>query len=82
MINQTTPLQTAALCVATTVDTANEPLSNALPALKPNHAVHNNAPPSAANGKFDGGNSPSYLSKSFLCPKIIPQSNADTPDVV
>ena len=82
IINQTTPLTTAALCVATTVDTANGPLCKALPALNPNHEVQRSAPPSAAKGKFDGGNSPLYLLKSFLCSKIIPQSKAETPDVV
>ena len=61
------------ICVETMADVAMDPEVRALPALNPNHPIHNRVAPSAARGRFEGGNSPWYLLNyiSFLYNSII-----------
>lgn len=57
----TRPEHDPPICVDTTAEVAEGPEVSAEPALKPNHPIHNRVAPSAARGRFDGGNSPWYL---------------------
>lgn len=81
-ISHTVPLVTAASCVEASVEVAMAPEVSAEPALKPNHPPHNMHVPIAANGKFDGGNSPWYLSNCLRRPNIIDNTNDPAPALV
>ena len=49
------------ICVEVMAEVAMAPDVRALPALKPNHPIHNRVAPRAARGRFEGGKSPLYL---------------------
>jgi hypothetical protein len=61
----TSPEHDPPICVETTADVAMDPDARALPALNPNQPIHRRVAPSAARGRFEGGNSPWYLLRKF-----------------